>query len=98
MIIFDLILNTFEASVVFEATGVNFINILRTHFLYKRQLSSLSLVTFGFVIFGAKILFEKCASKMLMKLIPGKKFETESNLKPNHRSQVLLRKISESLV
>jgi len=40
-------------------TGVNFINILYTHFLYESKLSSFSLITFGFMIFGAKILYEK---------------------------------------
>jgi len=48
--------------------GDNFINVLRAHFLY--ELSSFSLVTFGFVIFGAKILYVKWASKKLMKLTP----------------------------
>jgi len=51
--------------------GVNFINILRAYFLYESKLSSFSLVTFGFVIFGAKISYEKRACKMLMKLTTG---------------------------
>jgi len=61
---------------------VNFINILLLPFLYVslfgsfsaafRQLfSSFSLVTFGFVIFGTKISYEKCVSKTLMKLTAG---------------------------
>jgi len=46
-----------------------------THtFLYKSKLSSFSLITFGFGIFGAKILYKKCACKMLMKLTPGVNF------------------------
>jgi len=48
--------------------GVNFINILHARFLYKSELSSFSLITFGFVIFGAKILHEKPSRKTLMKL------------------------------
>ncbi len=39
-------------------------------FFYESKLSSFSLITFGFVIFGAKILNEKCARKSLMKLTP----------------------------
>jgi len=40
-------------------------------FLYKSELSSFYLVTFGFVIFGSKILYEKRPRKMLMKLKAG---------------------------
>ncbi len=54
------------------ATGVNFINILRPLFSYERKLSSFSLITFGFVIFGAKISYEKSACKMLVKLTAGR--------------------------
>ncbi len=49
-------------------TGVNFINILSAHFSYKSKLSSFSLVTFGFVIFGANFLQENHRRKTLMKL------------------------------
>jgi len=51
-------------------TGVYFINVLRAPFLYVSLFGSFSLVTFGFVIFGAKILYEKHAPKTLMKLTP----------------------------
>ncbi len=51
--------------------GVDFINILHARFSYESKLSSFSLVTFNFAIFGAKILYEKYAFKMLMKLTPG---------------------------
>jgi len=40
------------------------------HFLYESELSSFFLITFGFVIFGAKILYEEGARKMLMELTP----------------------------
>jgi hypothetical protein len=46
--------------------GVNFISICCARFLYESKLSSFSLTTFVFVIFGAKILYEKCACKTLM--------------------------------
>ncbi len=39
--------------------GVNFINILRARFLYESKFFSFSLLTYGFVIFGAKILYKK---------------------------------------
>ncbi len=38
--------------------------------MYESELSSFSLVTFGFVFFGTKIWHEKCMHKMLMKLTP----------------------------
>jgi len=38
---------------------VNFIIVLHSSFLYQRGLRSFSLVTFDFVIFGAKILYVK---------------------------------------
>ncbi len=49
-------------------SGVNFINILHAHFSYVSKLSSFSLVMFGFVIFGAKMLYKKWVRKTLMKL------------------------------
>jgi hypothetical protein len=45
-------------------TGVNFINILCAHFLYENLFSAKSLAL-------NKISYEKCANKMLMKLISG---------------------------
>ncbi len=48
--------------------GVNFINILRMHLLYESKLSSFSLVSLGFVIFGRKNIGAKGSWKMLMKL------------------------------
>jgi len=38
--------------------GVNFINILWVCFSYESKFQSFSLIIFGFVIFGAKILYE----------------------------------------
>jgi len=55
----------------FWATGVNFINILRACFSYESKLNSFSLIMFGFVIFGGKILYKKLSRKMLMKLTTG---------------------------
>jgi len=54
-----------------KKSGVNFINILCVRFLFASKLSSFSLVTFGFVIFGTKILYEKWTHKTLMKLNTG---------------------------
>jgi len=48
--------------------GVNFINILCSWFLYESKFWSFFLITFGFVIFGAKIWYKKCSRKTLMKL------------------------------
>ncbi len=53
--------------------GVNFIKILRTCFSYESKFQSFSLITFGFVIFGAKILYKKGVRKKLMKLMAGSK-------------------------
>jgi len=50
--------------------GINFISIILMRFSYESELSSLSLITFGFVIFGTKILYEKRDRKMLMKYPP----------------------------
>jgi len=47
---------------------VDFINICCPPFLYKIESRSYILLHFSFVIFGAKILYKKCALKMLMKL------------------------------
>jgi len=41
-----------------SAPGVNINNILHVCFSYKSKLSSFSLITFGFVIFGAKIVYK----------------------------------------
>ncbi len=43
---------------------------MRMFFVWK-QISNFSLITFGFVIFGTKILYQKRARKMLMKLTAG---------------------------
>jgi len=51
--------------------AVNFINILLARFSYKSELSSFSLIIFGCVIFGTKILYETLARKTLMKLTTG---------------------------
>jgi len=50
----------------------DFINILRPRFfLYKRKLSSFSLITVGFAIFWRQNIGEKGARKILMKLTLG---------------------------
>jgi len=51
--------------------GVNFINILRAHFLYECELHRFSLITIWLCDFWLKDIGEKCACKMLMKLTPG---------------------------
>jgi len=56
---------------ILDTQGVNFINIVHEHFSYESKLSSFSLVTFGFVILGAKILFKKNVRKTLMTLTQG---------------------------
>jgi len=43
--------------------GVNFINVLRSTISYISLFDNFYLVTFGFVIFGVKILYKKCAQK-----------------------------------
>jgi hypothetical protein len=55
-------------------SGVNFINILHTCFLYKSKLISFSLITLGFAIFWRQNIGEKVTHKMLMKLTPGVNF------------------------
>jgi len=52
--------------------GVNFINVLRTHFSYKILHQKLQSFVLALRLFGAKILYEKYARKMLMKLTAGK--------------------------
>jgi len=52
----------------------NFINILRAHFGPIFLCQKISNPKHSFVIFGAKILYEKCARKMLMKLTPTNTF------------------------
>jgi hypothetical protein len=52
------------------STRVNFINIICTHFLYKIFGAKTSNLKHSFVIFGAKISYDKCVCKMLMKLTP----------------------------
>ncbi len=43
-------------------------NIICTHFLYKILVPKITMLCFGFEIFADKILYKKCACKMLMKL------------------------------
>ncbi len=50
--------------------GVNFINVLREHFLNKIFGAKISNPKVSFKVFCAKILYEKRALKMLMKLTP----------------------------
>jgi len=45
---------------------VNFINILRSRFLYKSKLSSFFLITFGFAIFWRQNIGEKVACKKFL--------------------------------
>jgi len=54
--------------------GVNFINILRAHFALIFWRQKILYPNHSFVIFGAKILYKKCMSKVLMKLFPGVNF------------------------
>jgi len=49
---------------------VNFINVLREHFLYKILAPKITKLCFGFEVLVPKILYEKCACIMLMKLTP----------------------------
>jgi len=51
-------------------TRSHFINILWARFLYKSELSSFSLITFGFAIFWCQNIGKKIAFKMLMALTP----------------------------
>jgi len=51
--------------------GVNFINVLHTHFLYKILEPKISNPKHSVVIFVAKILYEKRVRKTLMKLTHG---------------------------
>jgi len=50
--------------------GVNFINIAHARFAYEIFVAKISNPKASFVVFGAKILYKKCACKMLMKLTP----------------------------
>jgi hypothetical protein len=54
--------------------GVNFINILRAHFALIFWRQKILYPNHSFVIFGAKILYKKCTSKVLMKLFAGVNF------------------------
>jgi hypothetical protein len=56
-----------------DVPGVNFINIFWDRFLYESELSSVSLITFGFEIFWCQNIGKKVPSKMLMKLTHGDK-------------------------
>jgi len=53
--------NTGHKMLVKLIPGVDFINILLASLTYESKLSSFSLITFGFVIFGAKISYKKRA-------------------------------------
>ncbi len=53
------------------ATGVNFINVLHAHFLYKILEPKFTKLCFGFEVLVPKILYEKHARITLMKLTPG---------------------------
>jgi len=48
--------------------GVNFINTLHTRFSHKILAPKISSPKHSFVIFGTKIMYEKCVCKTLMKL------------------------------
>jgi len=52
-------------------TGVNFINILHTHFLYERRFGSFSLVTCTYKKLLKRCSYKKFERKMLMKLTAG---------------------------
>ncbi len=49
---------------------------------FQQLFGSFSLVTFGFVIFGAKILYEKCVCKTLMKLMARVNFTLQATVTP----------------
>jgi len=51
--------------------GDHFINILSAHFSNKIFGAKISNPKHRFVIFGAKLLYEQCPRRMLMKLTPG---------------------------
>jgi len=53
---------------------VNYINVIHVPFLCKIFGAKTSNPKHSFVIFGTKILYKKCACKMLMKLTPIVKF------------------------
>jgi hypothetical protein len=54
--------------------GINFINVLRGHGIFRTQFWRQKLQSFflALKIFGAKIVYKKCECKMLMKLTPGR--------------------------
>ncbi len=53
-----------------DEPGVNFINVICARFLYKIFGAKTSDPKHSFVIFGAKIVYEKRVRKTLMKLTP----------------------------
>jgi len=55
---------------VLSFQSVNFINILSARFLYKSELSSFSLITFGFEIFWRQNIGKNITHKMLTKSTP----------------------------
>jgi len=52
------------------SAGVNFINVLHMHFLYKFFGAKILNPKQRFVIFGGKILYEKSMRKTFLKLTP----------------------------
>jgi len=54
--------------------GINFINILLNHFLFKVRSAAFFKLQFGFVNFWQKNICAKAAPKMLMKLTKGVNF------------------------
>jgi len=64
----ETLVSTIEWAAKKYSPGVNFINVLHGHFLYKIFDAKTSNPNYSFVIFGAKILYEKCACTSLMKL------------------------------
>jgi len=52
-------------------TGVNFIKVIRARFSNKILAPKITKLLFGFEVLAPKILYEKCAHKMLAKLTTG---------------------------
>jgi len=61
--LYKISVNYISSCIQHKTPWANFINILRSRFSYQSELSSFSLIMFGFVIFGAKILYKNASIK-----------------------------------
>jgi len=77
--------------------AINFINLIRTHFLYVFWHQKVSKPKQIFVIFGTKILYKKCMRKTLMKLTVALLLTNIFELVPNCVTQKLISHYSTSL-